>query len=329
MRTKLVQTKVTDPRINLALEEKLINDCQEGEVILYLWQNQNTVVIGRNQNPWRECRVEQMQQDGITLVRRNSGGGAVFHDLGNLNFTFIASTELYDLQKQLSVILLAVKRLGIEAEFSGRNDIVVNGQKFSGNAFSHNNRVSMQHGTLLVDVDMGKLGLYLNASVAKLESKGVKSVRSRVCNLKDLNPDLTIDILANEIISAFSEIYQAPEKLLRDEDLNQEEYRHLIEKFSSWEWTYGQTPQFNVTLENRFAWGEIQMHINSREGVITEAKLFSDAMDTEFIEKLTPYLIGAAYSSAEMAQALSFVPVTEDQQEKLEDLCQWIGSLSL
>ncbi|UKI19042.1 MAG: hypothetical protein L6V89_08115 [Oscillospiraceae bacterium] len=139
---------------------------------LYLWQNRNTVVIGRNQNPWRECNMEAIRRDGVTLVRRSSGGGAVFHDDGNLNFTFIAPKELYNLEKQLSVVLRALESFGLHAEFSGRNDILLDGRKFSGNAFSHSHGISMQHGTLLIKTDMTRLAKYLSPSQAEAERKG-------------------------------------------------------------------------------------------------------------------------------------------------------------
>ena len=137
MITHIIQSQSTNPQENLALEEYLGQICSDNEVWLYLWQNRDSVIIGRNQNPWRECRVSLLKKDGVFLVRRNSGGGAVFHDLGNLNFTFIASKQLYNLEKQLETVLRALKAFNISAEFSGRNDITVNGRKFSGNAFTH------------------------------------------------------------------------------------------------------------------------------------------------------------------------------------------------
>ena len=143
-----------DPHRNLALETALMDAIQPGDMCLYLWQNQHTVVIGRNQNAWKECRCELLHEEGGTLARRPSGGGAVYHDLGNLNFTFAASPERYDLNKQLGMILDALAIAGIRAEFTGRNDITIDGRKFSGNAFKHSKNCSLQHGTLLVSADM-------------------------------------------------------------------------------------------------------------------------------------------------------------------------------
>ena len=172
--------KSYDPHFNLAVEKHLLDRVAPGECILYLWQNQNTVVIGRNQNAWAECRTTLLESEGGKLARRLSGGGAVFHDVGNLNFTFLVRDEDYDVDRQLSVIQAACALAGIATEKSGRNDVLAEGRKFSGNAFYHHAGHAYHHGTLMVDVDKDKLGRYLSPPKAKLEAKGVASVRSRV-----------------------------------------------------------------------------------------------------------------------------------------------------
>ena len=174
----------TDPYRNLALERYLTETVPEDACVLYLWQNQNTVVIGRNQNAWKECRTGLLEQEGGVLARRLSGGGAVFHDLGNLNFTFSVTEENYDLRRQQQLILTACRLLGLRAELSGRNDLLAEGRKFSGNSFYAHNGRAFHNGTLLVDADMTKMGRYLSPSTAKIASKGVDSVRSRVVNLR-------------------------------------------------------------------------------------------------------------------------------------------------
>ena len=192
-----------DPFLNLAMEQHLLETVASGCCLLYLWQNENTVVIGKNQNPWAECRASLLEEEGGHLARRLSGGGAVFHDLGNLNFTFLVPTTDYDLQKQQRVLLEACRSFGIPAELSGRNDLTADGRKFSGNAFYHNGPRSYHHGTLLVDVDGAKLQRYLTPTKAKLETKGVPSVRSRVVNLKELCPTIPIDSLKRALVAAF------------------------------------------------------------------------------------------------------------------------------
>ena len=196
-----------DPYENLALEEALLHRVGEGELILYLWQNERTVVIGRNQNPWKECRTALLSEEGGHLARRLSGGGAVFHDLGNLNFTFLMPAQDYDLPRQLTVIQRACRSLGIPAERSGRNDLLADGRKFSGNAFYKHNGKAYHHGTLMVDVDLDRVQRYLSPSKAKLAAKGVESVRSRVVNLREFVPTLTVEQLADALIAALAEVY--------------------------------------------------------------------------------------------------------------------------
>ncbi|MBR2779572.1 MAG: lipoate--protein ligase [Firmicutes bacterium] len=232
----VIESPGTDPHYNLALERYLLEQVPGEECILYLWQNQNTVVIGRNQNAWRECRTALLRRDGGTLARRLSGGGAVFHDLGNLNFTFLMPTAEYNERRQEEVILAACRSLGIDAEMTGRNDLTVQGRKFSGNAYYHNRGKSYHHGTLLVDADRDKMGRYLQPSRAKLRGKGVDSVRSRVINLKELLPSLTVDILKEAVAASFASVYGRPVRRLVPEDLDQDAVSALYELQKQWEW---------------------------------------------------------------------------------------------
>ncbi|MCF0150049.1 MAG: lipoate--protein ligase, partial [Firmicutes bacterium] len=197
----------TDPYRNLAIEEYLLDSVKKNCCILYLWQNKNTVVIGKNQNGWKECRTELLKEEGGLLARRLSGGGAVFHDLGNLNFTFLVNTEDYDVDRQLTVIQNACHLLGIDARRSGRNDLLCMERKFSGNAFYKTKEKCYHHGTLLLHADTEKMSRYLNPSAAKLKAKGVDSVRSRVLNLCEVKPDLTVDAMMSALIQSFAAVY--------------------------------------------------------------------------------------------------------------------------
>jgi lipoate-protein ligase A len=308
-----------DPHYNLAVEQHLLETVKEGQCILYLWQNQNTVVIGRNQNPWKECRTTLLEEEGGRLARRLSGGGAVFHDLGNLNFTFLMPQADYDLERQLSVIQEAVRELGIPAEKSGRNDILACGRKFSGNAFYKNGKQAYHHGTLLVDADMEKLSRYLNPSKAKLQAKGVDSVRSRVGNLKELNPQITVEALKTALTNTFSRLYGGNLEIIRHADLQQSHIAELTERNRSWEWNYGQKLPFTWECEDRFLWGGVQIRLQIEGGVIRQAKVYSDAMDCFLMPQWEEKLTGCRFEKQALEQVLS----RQDRAEE-QDVCQML-----
>lgn len=306
-------TSEINPYKNLALEEYLLKQVKEDEVILYLWQNERTVVIGKNQNPWKECKLAQLEEDGGNLVRRLSGGGAVFHDLGNLNFTFLATKDNYNVERQLEVILRAVKKLGIPAEKSGRNDITVEGKKFSGNAFYSDGVHCYHHGTILVKVDMSKLSHYLNVSKEKLVSKGVESVRARVTNLTEYLPQLSIDQMRKELVKAFGEVYEfTPEELMAD-DLDMLKLEKLEDKFSSFEWILGRRMEFNYSLDRRFPWGNIDLEFVVDCGRIVHCKAYSDSLETGYWDKLTGALKNCVFSSAAMHETLEALSLTPEE----------------
>ncbi len=299
LRTKIIRSDSFDPTYNLALEEFLTKNVVEDDIILYLWQNERTVVIGKNQNYWSEVNAPAAEADCVTVVRRLSGGGAVFHDLGNLNFTFILRKENYDVQRQLSVIIDALDNLGIKAEKTGRNDIEADGRKFSGNAFFKSSAGWYHHGTLMVDVDKEKLGKYLNVSTAKLQSKGVKSVKARVVNLKELREDITIEMLCDELYKAFGRIYGCDPIKISPEEIDWAEVEDLQERYSSWEWTKGRKIPFTVQIEKRFAWGNIDLQMNVDGGIIKDAICYSDAMNENIGEEIAKGLIGTEYVEGE------------------------------
>ena len=298
---KYILTDCTDPAKNLAVEEYLTFRADSDEVTMYLWQNANTVVIGRNQNPWKECRLEEMAEGGCTLARRVSGGGAVYHDLGNLNFTFIAQEGLYDVAKQTEVILRAVQILGIHAEKNGRNDLTIDGKKFSGHAYFKRGKYCYHHGTIMMDVNRDVLSRYLNVSTAKLKSKGVDSVRSRVTNLTEFRPELTLKEVEDALIQAFGEVYQGapveePLPSIEDPDV-----RALYDRYRSDEWRLGRRIPFDVEIDNRLDFGSITIQLHVVGGVIQEAKIYSDSLETDVFPEIEELLKGAAYKKANLS----------------------------
>ena len=315
-----------DPYHNLAIEQYLMETVGEDTCILYLWQNRHTVVIGRNQNAWGECRTTELNRDGGHLARRLSGGGAVYHDLGNLNFTFLVSKKNYDLQKQLQVIVTACRNLGLNAEVSGRNDVTIGGRKFSGNAFYDSKGQAYHHGTLLVHVDMAKLGQYLMPSKAKLQSKGVDSVRSRVVNLTELCPDLTIDRMKEEMLKAFQEVYGMESKELSAAELDRDYVNRLEERNASWDWNYGKSLPASFTCEDRFSWGGIQLQMQVEKGRVVAAEVYSDAMEWNIATILREVFAQCIFTQQALQEAIMAAQLPENIQH---DLCLLIETQNL
>lgn len=326
MRTACASSSSYDPWYNLAIEEYLLNHVADNEIILYLWQNDNTVVIGKHQNAWKECSCKELESEGGKLARRLSGGGAVYHDLGNLNFTFVMDRQLYDLERQLHVLLLAVRNLGIEAEFSGRNDLTVEGKKFSGNAFCFQSGSAYHHGTILVDTDMSRLARYLRVSKEKIASKGVdvKSVKSRVVNLAGLNSEITIEAVKQSIKESFSRVYGELSSTIQL-DRASGEIRTLYRKYASWEWRYGETPDFDVSFRNRFEWGEMELCLSIEEGFIKKAVVYSDAMDCGLVEDLAESLQRVPFRKNVIMNRIAGI-TTEDRKSLVQDLLGWFDA---
>ena len=314
--TRILTTACNDPHRNLALEEALLTSLPEGQAVLYLWQNRHTVVIGAGQNAFAECRIALLESEGGTLARRSSGGGAVYHDMGNLNFSFIVPREDYDVSRQLKVILEAVRALGVAAEPSGRNDLTAEGRKFSGNAFRVLKDAALHHGTLLVNVDMGLIGRYLNVSKDKLQAKGVKSVPSRVVNLSELSPAVTVDAMHRSVVDAFSKEY-GPAPVERADDLPLEET--LLARYQSEGWNYGKAPEGGLSLATRFPWGGVEVNATVSDGRLLGVRVFTDAMDETLSEKLSTRLEGCPYSGAKLAECARTLD--------LMDLGDWLQTL--
>lgn len=303
-RLQVFRTDSVDPHRNLAVEQALLETVGKDACILYLWQNRHTVVIGRNQNAWRECRTGHLEADGGALARRLSGGGAVFHDLGNLNFTFLVQKHHYHLDRQLGVIVEACRLLGIPAERSGRNDVLTGGRKFSGNAFYEHQGRCYHHGTLMVDVDMSAMSRYLNPSRAKLEAKGVASVRSRVVNLRELKPDLTVEEVSARMEEAFQAVYGLRAELLESSALDSAYVDALTERNRSWDWLYGRDIPCTLQCGTRFPWGEVELRLEVDSGMVRSATVYTDAMDWSLALAVEEALTGSPFRREELVRRL-------------------------
>ena len=298
---------------NLALDEWLLDHVGDDELVLYFYVNENAVIIGKNQNPWKECNLAKMEEDGVQLTRRVSGGGAVYHDGGNLNFSFNAGKNRYDTDKQFALILESVRKMGIPCEFSGRNDLTAEGKKFSGNAFCARRTNKQHHGTLLIHSDLARLSEYLRPDPRKIQSKGIDSVRSRVCNLSEFAPDLSVREMLKVIPDAFRAVYGAFEPFVLSEQ-DKTELKTYYEKHSSREWRVGNTPKFEIEIEERFPWGGVQMLLSLEKSVITEVQVFTDAMNAELPAEIESLLLGTHFGSEFMAQALEASPNAEPRE---------------
>ena len=292
----------TNPYWNVAVENYFVSQQVQNQVVMYLWKNHRTVVIGQNQNPFAECDVDALLSDGGYVMRRTTGGGAVYHDDGNINFSFVAPYDLYDQQRQFEVIRTALRDYGLETELSGRNDILCGGRKFSGNAFSKGQYQRLHHGTILIKGNMDDLSRYLKVRPSKLHKHGVSSVQSRVVNLSEL-ADITSDNIVPHLVSAFETVYGSKAQTVDFNDLMQRpEVVELYNKYSSGEWLYGKWRNFTAQRSGQFDWGsiDIKLTVDEQRGIITDILVATDALEVGLAEDLRRLLVGA--SSVERPQ---------------------------
>ncbi|MGE4801261.1 lipoate--protein ligase A [Yersinia hibernica] len=291
-----------DPWFNLAVEECIFRQMSPDQRVLFLWRNANTVVIGRAQNPWKECNTRRMEQDGVKLARRSSGGGAVFHDLGNTCFTFMAGKPEYDKTISTQIILNALASLGIQATASGRNDLVVmredGERKVSGSAYKETKDRGFHHGTLLLNADLNRLADYLNPDPKKLQAKGITSVRSRVTNLVELLPGIDHEKICAAIEHAFFDYYaeKVSAEIISPQALpDLPGFTEQFARQSSWEWNFGQAPAFSHLVDTRFTWGGIELHFDVLHGAIDRCQIFTDSLNPAPLEALAERLQGVVY----------------------------------
>lgn len=325
MKSRIIISENYDPAYNLALEEYLI---EKEESILYLWQNDKTIVIGRNQNPYKECNIDKIKKDKINLVRRRSGGGAVYHDLGNLNFTIISKKNNNNINENFEFVNKALNSIGVESVFNGRNDLHVLDKKISGNAFFEENNIFCHHGTLLVDVDINKLSQYLTASKLKLDSKGIKSIKSRVLNLKDMNKDITIDLINNSFIEQYRNTNDVDcvEYIYKEDMEKNKPLMEKVKRYKSWEWTYGESPKSNLLLEEKFSWGIIEFNLYIESGVIENCKIYTDSIINDDFKILEKNLLNKKIKKESL---LNEVSKSLKNKSIKDDLYLYINNLSI
>lgn len=321
-----------DPWFNLAVEECIFRQMDPSHNVLFLWRNADTVVVGRAQNPWKECNTRKMAEDGVKLARRSSGGGAVFQDLGNTCFTFMAGKPTYDKTVSTHIILAALAKLGLKAEASGRNDLLVStidgDRKISGSAYRETKDRGFHHGTLLINTDLNRLSDYLNPDPKKLQAKGITSVRSRVANLIELAPEVSHEAIVTAVTEAFFDYYGervTAEHISPTALPDLPNFVAQFEKQSSWDWNFGQAPSFTHELSERFTWGGIDLFFDVEKGGLTRAQLFTDSLYPDVFERLAEQLVGVAYQPEAIVQVVEALSNCEPTvQTELAELANWL-----
>ncbi|MBQ3709207.1 MAG: lipoate--protein ligase [Bacteroidales bacterium] len=285
-RIQVVVSNQYNPYLNLAVETWLTDHQEEGVVTMYLWKNERTVVIGLNQNPFSECDVKRLNEEGGHLMRRRTGGGAVYHDLGNLNFSFIADKQDYDVRKQQSVIQKALQHYGLEAEISGRNDLTCQGRKFSGNAFFNGTVNNLHHGTILIKTDSAMMQRYLTVTPQKLQKHGVQSVRSRVVNLSEL-ADVSSENIVEPLIEAFESVYGMKAEQVDFKALAKlPEVQATVAHITSHEYLYAKWEHFKAIKKGQFPWGNVEVgyEVDAETQAIKNIVIATDSLNTEITQ---------------------------------------------
>jgi lipoate---protein ligase len=301
---------ITDPRINLAIEEYALKNLDINDTYLLFYINEPSIIIGKNQNSVEEINTEYVESNGIHVVRRLSGGGAVYHDLGNLNYSFITKDDgdsFHNFRKFTEPVIAALKQMGVNAELSGRNDILAEGRKISGNAqFSTKGRM-FTHGTLLFNSEMEHIVSALRVKKDKIESKGIKSVRSRVANISEfLSEKMTIEEFRSALLKFIFQEKEVTEYVLTNEDW--EKIHQLSkERYQNWDWNYGKSPKFNLQHSHRFPVGQIDVRLDVDKGVIENCKIYGDFFGVGDVSDIENKLKHVRYDKSELEAALKDV----------------------
>lgn len=312
---KYIVNTSNDPAYNVALEAYAFQKLTDIDEIFILWINEPAIIIGRHQNTIQEINKEFIDKNGIHVVRRLSGGGAVYHDLNNLNYTIISNNTqegAFDFQTFSKPVIDTLAKLGVKAEFTGRNDLEINGQKFAGNAQAYYKGRMMHHGCLLFDVDMSVLGQALKVSKDKIESKGIKSVRARVTNIVDhLSDKITVQEFSDAILAQMKEEYpEMDEYVLSDAELSEIQAMR-DNQFATWDWTYGKAPEYTIERGVRYPAGKITTYANVENSTIKSVKIFGDFFGVKPVDDIEKMLLGVRYDYKDVLAALKTVDTSQ------------------
>ncbi|MDY2776473.1 MAG: lipoate--protein ligase [Streptococcus infantarius] len=312
---KYIVNKSHNPAYNIALEAYAFRELQDEDEIFILWINEPTIVIGKHQNTIEEINKSYIDEHGIHVVRRLSGGGAVYHDLNNLNYTIISNKTqegAFDFKTFSQPVIETLADLGVTATFTGRNDLEIDGKKFCGNAQAYFKGRMMHHGCLLFDVDMTVLGNALQVSKDKIESKGVKSVRARVTNILDELPEkITVQEFSDRLLDKMKESYpDMTEYVLSDEELTEIE-KLADNQFATWDWTYGKSPDYTIKRSVRYPAGKLTSYVKVEKSVITGLKIYGDFFGIKDVSDIEEELIGLRYEYQDILDKLQTIETTQ------------------
>jgi len=304
----------TDPRVNLAIEEHLLRNKPFEEDVLLFYINEPSIIIGRNQNTLEEINHHYVEEHGIHVVRRLSGGGAVYHDLGNLNFSFISNSgkeNLHNFKKFTAPVIQVLQDMGVPAALNGRNDIVVEERKISGNAQYSAGARMVSHGTLLYNSDLSQVSEALNVKMDKIVSKGIKSVRSRVANISEFL-EKPVDILEfrERLKQGILNTADNSEYILTEVDWV-EINNFSKERYFQWDWNFGRSPDFNIQKTNRFPMGEIDARIDIRKGFINQIKFYGDFLGLSDVHDIEKLLVNKKFDRKTLLNTLAGIDLTE------------------
>ena len=303
----------SDPARNLALESALLDNVLPGEMILYLWQNDNTVLIGRNQDIHKEVNLTNIERDGVHVLRRVSGGAAIYHDLGNLNYSFIARDADFSIDRQISIIHEAICSLGIDAEIREKKSIFVDGKKVSGSAYYHHNGASLQQSSILVSCDLNKVIEYIVPDPEKFRARGLEPIQHRISNLCDVLPSVTVEDVGKAVIEACERAFKTKRVIyptLNRDLVDQKEFL-----FQSKLWTYGKTIDYNHCCENRFSWGEVRIEFQVENDTVTDVIVWSDSPEPFIITDIQKAMVDVRFNSDAMASSLKQLEKSQERDD--------------
>jgi lipoate-protein ligase A len=324
-KVRLLRSCGLDPCEHLAVEECLLDQVEANPVSLFLWRSRDAVIIGKNQNPWRECRVAYLHGEGVDFTRRISGGGAVYHDEGNLNFSFVVRRDLYDMERQVWVVLNALGGLGIAAEYDGKSSIAVGGKKVSGNAFCFRKGSALHHGTLLVSTDLGRLRDCLLPGTAEIETRAINSVPSPVVNLAEVRSKLTVSEVEAALVGSFRAVYGEAREEAAAQATGNADISHLSEKYRSWEWCYGRTPPFDITFKPVLSGREAVVMLHVQRGAITAARIEINDVPAGLASRIAGELVGCRFESVALDNRIRQWAVREGS-EIVAELADWFSA---